>query len=288
MANIKISLVNLPSLFTTMRVYRSTDSSVVFDESKFLQEVPAANTYTDTTTTRDPAARAFYYGFRYSTSGGVIQDVGPFTIRNLYDMDYLHGYDLPHPFKLGAANLGMFHTDSTHEFTPSPADVKSLIRAKFPSTIVAYASEARRVVALNGKLYLWGAPYVAISQTYSATITMLANFRKSNMEQAADSSWTITKNGVKWELTMLLQEELSAIGKFINGSAIGDTPIPPQTISMPAVSTLAAPITGNDANYGYPSGSTNTDGSWQLSLRAGSASVATLYPSFVMKYIGRV
>lgn len=288
MANIKISLVNLPSLFTTMRVYRSTDSSVVFDESKFLQEVPAANTYTDTTTTRDPAARAFYYGFRYSTSGGVIQDVGPFTIRNLYDLDYLHGYDLPHPFKLGAANLGMYHTDPTFEFTPSGADVQALIRAKFPSASVTWATDVRRVITLNGKLYLWGAPYVSLSQTYTAIITMLANFRKSNMEQAADSSWTITKNGVKWELTMLLQEELSAAGKFMNGSTVGDTPIPIQSITMPSVSTLAAPISGNDNAFGYPTTGVNSDGSWTMGQRVPSTTTATIYPSFVMKYIGRV
>lgn len=287
MANIKITLSNVPGIFTTMRVYRSTDSSVIFDESKFLEEVPAASTYTDTTTTRDPAARAFYYGFRFSTSGGVIQDVGPFTIRNLYDLDYLHGYDLSHPFKLGTANLGMYHTDATLEFTPSGADVQSLIRAKFPSAVVLWPTDVRRVIALNGKLYLWGAPWVTITQSQTAHINMLANFRKSNMEQAADSSWTITKNGVKWELTMLLQEELSTLGKFANGSSVGDTPIPAQALSMPSTTTWIAPIAGNDINAGYPTG-VNADGSWQLALRSYTTSNYTYHPSFAMKYIGRV
>jgi hypothetical protein len=218
----------------------------------------------------------------------VIQDVGPFTIRNLYDLDYLHGYDLPHPFKLGAANLGMYHTDTTHEFVPSGAEVQALIRAKFPAAVVTWATDVRRVVALNGKLYLWGAPYVSITQSQTAHINMLVNFRKSNMEQAADSSWTITKNGVKWELTMLLQEELSTFGKFVNGRSIGDTPIPVQGLTMPSTSLWIAPIAGNDANAGYTTGNVNTDGSWQLALRSASTSNYLYHPTFVMKYIGRV
>lgn len=285
---IKITLNAVPSLFTKMRVYRSTNSALVFDESKFLEEVAAATTYTDSSTTREVAAKAFYYGFRFSTEGGIIQDVGPFTIRNLFDLDYLHGYDLPHPFKLGNANFGMYHSDPTNEFTPSGADVTALIKAKFPSAQSVYTTDIRRVCAINGKLYLWGAPWVYFSNTYSSIITMLANFRKNNMEQAVDDSWTITRNGVKWKLTMLIQEDLSAFGKFINGSYVGDIPITSQSLTMGVFTSLCAPIAGNDTAYGYPNGGINTDGSWQLNLRGTSSSSSSFYPAFAMKYIGRV
>lgn len=282
---IKITLNAVPSLFTKMRVYRSTNSALVFDESKFLEEVAAATTYTDSSTTREVAAKAFYYGFRFSTEGGIIQDVGPFTIRNLFDLDYLHCYDLPHPFKLGNASFGMYHTDSASEFTPSSADVIALIRAKFPTAVATAATDVRRVIAINGNLYLWGAPFVTITQTYNQQIAMIANYRKNNMEQPQDESWKIIRNGVKWELTMLLQDELSAAGKFINGSTVGDIPISPQTLTL--ASQWAAPVPANDLAYAYVNG-VNPDGSWLMTLRTASTSTVTANPTFVMKYVGRV
>lgn len=282
---IKITLNAVPSLFTKMRVYRSTNSALVFDESKFLEEVAAATTYTDSSTTREVAAKAFYYGFRFSTEGGIIQDLGPFTVRNVFDLDYLHGYDLPHPFKLGNANFGMYHTDATNEFTPSSADVIALIRAKFPTAVATAATDIRRVIAINGNLYLWGAPFVTITQTYNQQIAMIANYRKNNMEQPQDESWKIIRNGVKWELTMLLYDEISAAGKFINGSTVGDVPISIQTLTL--ASQWAAPIPANDLAYAYVNG-VNPDGSWLMAQRTASTSTVSANPTFVMKYVGRV
>lgn len=221
MANILIKTGIVDERITSCKIYRSATPVNLYNTSNLIGTVTGASigSFTDTVV-RDQSVLYYYYGFECVSAQGNSVKSPPHAVQNVFDAPAFFGPDYGSIFNTGGTAHGLIMEDVAGVAIPLRSEIMTWFSAKvipLSSFLNLLPSGGSNYAAFyNGECFIIGSAFAQFNTTASTPAAELMRIKDLVAENP--DLYTITRNGFKWQLDLMTEEELSSTGVWVRGS----------------------------------------------------------------------